>query len=730
MTTLRTNVVLLFSLASVASLCAAEGIRTILDSKDPARATVRIMAQKRAAHPIPAYITGKFAEHLGANIYNGMEAQILRNPTFAEYPFWTGQMSPDGVTRFHSDEEKIAQELRRQAPRWGWPASELDNLLGARADANAAWWAREGTREAVQFSPDTGSHGGRAQRVQVRAAGEGIAQWVYLPLHRTRKYQFEIYARSPDVPGFSVSLTAAGAKTSAASATLKGLTQGWEALKGTLEVAADAPADSAYKLSVKSLSEGQFVVGHIFLWPADHINGADPDVIRLLKESRMPILRWPGGNFVSGYHWEDGVGPIPQRPTVPNFAWGGLEPNTFGTDEFIAFCRAIGAEPMICINAGNGTPAEAARWIQYCNGSTNTPMGARRAANGHPEPYRVKHWEVGNELWGRWQYNWTTASGYVDRYVQFSKAMLAADPDIQLYACGAPVFWDKNWNDTLIAGAARLFNTTTDHPLIGGDVSPATDPLDVYRDFMAVPEVLQQRWADLEASMRKGGVQEPHLAVTELQMFAHIGGSSGTNAPVRLRHGNLVNPATLAEGLYDVLIYHAAIRLAPFVTMVTHSATVNHGGGLRKDRERVYANPCHYAQTAFAAFAGATPVSLEISAAKENAPLVLPELRNVRPQGATFSTVDALAAIATDGSLLLSLVHRGAGPVKIALDVQDYNARESAEVLTLTANVPWAVNSAENPEAVRTVPAKLSVTNNKAELELQPYSFARVRFSR
>src|SRR5206468_5093319 len=111
--------------------------------------------------------------------------------------------------------------------------------------------------------------------------------------------------------------------------------------------------------------------------------------------------RWPGGNFVSTYHWEDGVGPLDSRPTKANFAWGALELNTFGTDEFISFCRAVGCEPMICVNAGSGTPEEAARWIEYCNGPATSPMGKLRAANGHPEPFHVKHWEVGNELWGK-----------------------------------------------------------------------------------------------------------------------------------------------------------------------------------------------------------------------------------------------------------------------------------------------------------------------------------------
>lgn len=706
---------------------AEPALRQLKEASDPARATLRVRVAERSPHPIPARLTGKFAEHLGVNIYNGMDAQILRNPTFADYPFWNGQMSADGVAKFHVDDDKIIPELRRQATRFGWPEKELDELAQGRADGLASFWTRVGPRGSLKVSADTGPQGGRAQRFEVQAAGEGIAQWLYLPLQRTNQFEYEILARSPDAKTLTLDLLRPGEKGPAARAEIAGLSPAWRKFQGTLSLPG-SPAEAACKLALTANTpRGQFVVAHVFLRPADHIDGADPDVVRLLKESHLPLLRWPGGNFVSSYHWEDGIGPIERRPTKPNYAWGGVEPNLFGTDEFIAFCHAVGCEPMICVNAGSGTPEEAARWIEYCNGPTTTPMGARRAAHGHPEPYRVKHWEVGNELWGRWQFYWTTAEGYVDRFAEFSKAMLAADSNIKLYACGAPVMWGKKWNDTLIAGAASLLGRTTDHPLVGGAVSPAADPLEVYRDFMAVPEVLESKWADLRRDLEKAGIKQPRLAVTELQMFARIGRASDSNAPVRLTREKLVNPGSLAEGLYDVLIYHAAVRLAPFVEMVTHSATVNHGGGLRKERERVFANPCHDAQTAFAAFAGATPVAVELTSAIERAPRVLPDLRNAASE-APFSAIDALAALATDGALLLSVVHRStSGPIKLAVELGEFQAGPAAAVRTLHADVPWAANTLEAPRAVAPVDSSVMVQDGKLEIDLRPYTVMRMR---
>lgn len=692
-------------------------------------ARVIVLADQPSPHPVPRFITGKFAEHLGSNIYNGMCAQIVRNPTFADWPFAGGGQTPDGRPRFLSDEKQIGDAIRHGASRLNWPEGEVQKLLESRADGLAHWWIREGARNMVRVSPDVGPDGGRAQRVEVDRAGDGIAQWMHLPLHRVRKFEYELVLRSPDIPTFTISLDPGGASIkSFAKLAIKGTTGEWQTFRGELELPATAGADSLCRLALEASAPGQFIVSRLLLWPADRVGSADADVVRLLKESRLPLLRWPGGNFVSGYRWEDGVGPMFQRRTHPNWAWGGVETNLFGTDEFIAFCRPVGCEPMICVNAGDGTPQEAARWVEYCNGPASSPMGAKRAANGHPQPYNIRHWEVGNELWGRWQVSWSTPRGNADRYRQFAEAMRKADPTITLYACGAPVLWGDSWNQALFREAGPLLRTTTDHPLIGGNVPADTDPLDVYRDFMAVPTLLEGKWADLRESMIKAGVREPQLAITELQLFAHIAPAKA--GPVRLDRSTLVSPATQAEAIYDVLLYHAAVRLSPFVTMVTHSATVNHGGGLRKERERVYANPCHHAQAAFSAFAGATPVAVEITGPAEKAPLVLPDIKRFGPN-LTHGTISALAALAPDGAMLISLVHRGTGePLNIQLDLRGLKPGSAAEIWQLTAAVPWATNTLDHPDTVTPTTARLELSGNTLAVTLKPYTVMQIRVPR
>ncbi|MEM2028536.1 MAG: alpha-L-arabinofuranosidase C-terminal domain-containing protein [Candidatus Bathyarchaeia archaeon] len=169
--------------------------------------------------------------------------------------------------------------------------------------------------------------------------------------------------------------------------------------------------------------------------------GLRRDAVHAFKSISAPIIRWPGGCFADVYHWEDGIGPREQRPRRVNIWWGGEESNEFGTDEFIKLCKLAGAEPYICANVGSGSPSEALAWLEYCNYSGNTKYASLRSKNGHPEPYRVKYWGVGNENWG--------CGGSFDpvyyawEYRRFATFLKQADPSVKLIACGHT---SRDWN--------------------------------------------------------------------------------------------------------------------------------------------------------------------------------------------------------------------------------------------------------------------------------------------
>ena len=171
--------------------------------------------------------------------------------------------------------------------------------------------------------------------------------------------------------------------------------------------------------------------------PADNVSGFKAASIRLLKEQGISIARWPGGNFVSAYDWRDGIGDPDKRPPRRELAWNGLESNDMGIDDFMTFCRLLGAEPYIAVNAGLGDAHSAAEEVEYVNGPATSRLGQLRAANGHPTPYGVKIWGIGNEMYGPWQWGHMDVTQYPEKHNLIVKAMRKVDPAIKVIASSA-----------------------------------------------------------------------------------------------------------------------------------------------------------------------------------------------------------------------------------------------------------------------------------------------------
>lgn len=183
--------------------------------------------------------------------------------------------------------------------------------------------------------------------------------------------------------------------------------------------------------------------------PLSDKNGFRTDVMEALQRLGMPNLRWPGGNFVSGYHWMDGIGPMEKRRPMMELAWHTVEPNTFGTDEFLKYCKVFGTQPYIAVNMGTGTIDEARAWLEYVNVDKATYYADLRRKNGHEEPYHVKYWGLGNEVNGDWQIGHKDAGDYAKEALELAKLMKWTDPSIKLIASGFcyhssdAVDWDK-----------------------------------------------------------------------------------------------------------------------------------------------------------------------------------------------------------------------------------------------------------------------------------------------
>jgi alpha-L-arabinofuranosidase len=199
--------------------------------------------------------------------------------------------------------------------------------------------------------------------------------------------------------------------------------------------------------------------------PLSDERGFRRDVLGLLEPLRVPVLRWPGGNFASNYHWKDGIGVRAERPPRAELAWGGVEPNHFGTDEFLAYCAELGAAPYICLNMGTGTLAEALDWVEYCNSTARSYWADRRRHNGHEEPYGVVYWGLGNEMYGDWQVGQLSAGEYVALAQRWAKAIRRADPKVKLVACGLSG-WSE-WDRTVVDGLAGLVDLHSLHLYTG-----------------------------------------------------------------------------------------------------------------------------------------------------------------------------------------------------------------------------------------------------------------------
>lgn len=197
------------------------------------------------------------------------------------------------------------------------------------------------------------------------------------------------------------------------------------------------------RLEIVSQGSEAFRLAAVSLMPADNLEGFRLEVIKLLRELNSPVYRWPGGNFVSGYDWKDGLGDPDRRPPRKNPAWQGIEPNDVGIHEFMAFCRLVGAEPYIAVNSGQGNETMAAEEVEYVNGHPETPMGRLRAQNGHYEPFNCQFWSIGNEMYGDWQLGHMPLKDYVLKHKRFAEAMKAKDSKIKLIGVGAVGDWSR-----------------------------------------------------------------------------------------------------------------------------------------------------------------------------------------------------------------------------------------------------------------------------------------------
>ena len=183
----------------------------------------------------------------------------------------------------------------------------------------------------------------------------------------------------------------------------------------------------------RAVYTGIYEPGH----PSADEKGFRQDIVKYIEPLKLAHIRYPGGNFLSGYNWRDGIGDKSKRPVRRDLAWFAIEPNQVGLNEFVDWCRGVGSEPMLAVNLGTGSPAEAAAMLEYCNVESGTQLSDLRRSHGWEKPHNVKLWCLGNEMDGPWQICGKTAYEYARVAHETAKMMKWMDPTVELVACGS-----------------------------------------------------------------------------------------------------------------------------------------------------------------------------------------------------------------------------------------------------------------------------------------------------
>jgi alpha-N-arabinofuranosidase len=484
------------------------------------------------------------------------------------------------------------------------------------------------------------------------------------------------------------------------------------------------------------VSTGMLWLDHISLLPSDSVGNVRKEVVDMTRDLNAGMMRL-AGNYISAYHWQQAIGPVNERPCVTNEAWGGWTNKYFGTDEFIQFCRDLHVEPLICVNDGSGTPEEAAEWVEYCNGGLDTPMGKLRAANGQAEPYGVKYWEIGNEVWGPWQVGHCTAEQFADRYVRFAQAMKAIDPEIKLLACGD----DKlNWNQILLERAAEHMDYLTLHLYHGYNrfgMNDRTPKEERYKAILSYPEWTRESVrAVRELFNSDSRYAHLKLAITEYNTMYY---------PNTIRKG-LPKEHTLEAAAANAANLNEFIRNSDLIEIGSFSDLVNGwlGGCIRvgdfyadqfrgKSSDRtenaltIYGSPTYYVMNMYAN----RDLGYVVQSHTECGSFRVNSLVPTAPKLTDLPNLDVVACQSVDGDkLTIFMVNRSLYDLVTDIQLDDFVTSGTARLFTLTADHADCYNSANNPDAVVCVENDLTIMKSQVTCELKATSVYVLEISR
>jgi alpha-N-arabinofuranosidase len=594
-------------------------------------AEVAIDAAK-VREPISPYIYGQFIEHLGRCIYGGIWAEMLEDRKFY----------------FPVPADKEIWRLTREQAR----------VLAASP------WKVIGAGTPVQMVKEDAFVGEHTP--QIAAPGDGTTVGIYqeeLGLVKGKAYVGYVYLTAEGkVAPVTVSLAWGQGEADKAVQTIKSV--GGKYAKASFKFTAGGDSDNG-KLTIATSGKGKLKIGCVSLMPADNVEGFRKDTLGVLRQLDAPVYRWPGGNFVSGYDWRDGLGDRDRRPTRTNPAWTGIETNDMGMHEFVRLCELIQSEPMIAVNTGFGDAYSAAAQVEYANGSTDTPMGKWRAKNGTAKPFGVKWWCVGNEMWGNWQLGYMQLRHYVLKHNWVEEKMRQVDPSIKTVGSGdVGNAGERSWTRGMLTSCAGNMDMISEHFYCRSREDIAEHVQQIPSQVKRIADAHRKFRAELPSLKGK----DVRIALDEWNYWygPHVFGELGTRYFLKDALG-------IAAGL------HEYFRNSDIIFMANYAQTVNVIGCIKTTKTAAEFDSTGIPLMLYRKHFGTIPIAVEHQAAP----------------------LDISAALTADKkALTVAVVNPTKDPAQLKLNLSALKLKGQARTWVIAGDDPLVYNQPGEPRKV------------------------------
>ena len=678
-------------------------------------ATITVNPQKMSNWKVDELLFGSFQEEHWGDLAPGIYEQYIVNPSFE---------------------------------KWKWGEKHLKTKIVffevPENDDVAYPWEKVFTDRGITYnlSKENPKNSKLCQHIVVTSGKKaGIKQQLALPDYRTLTYRYKFYIRKKGNVKVKVGIVddiPLGPPSkgefkniplnppSKGELYISGITDSWKEIEGIIKL--DEKLTDRYKnrygvaqFVITVEGDGEVWIDQSTLFPADCVEEVyNPETTAHLKKYKIPMIRWPGGNYTSGYHWKDGIGPINKRPTRFNPAWGGLADNHFGLDEFLRFCELTGITPVMGVgfNLKEISKKEIADWVEYCNGDISTPMGKLRAENGHPKPYNVINWGVGNEVYGNYQLGHTNAATYAKELIKIISEMKKRDPEIKIIASGYGLHNkyrrpDNDWNEVVLKIAGSKIDMIDMHTYIHGPnsekyITKKISKTDLQKAFLSSNHSLE-KFCDYLRNLLKSRSSTKNVKMVMLEWG--ILPAVWDGSPRRSTFAN----ALIAASFYNTIIRNSDLikqgavhNFSYYVSPVSaHSEPINP----RTHIAKIYSD-----------MVGDKVIKVGVKSKKYSVEKPYIDI-------GTFSDIkdlDCVGTISGEGKIKLAILNRSQkNDYDIKINIQDIPANSIANLEMFVSDKPYdEYNWEENIKPFQRIITKIQCSNNVFEISIPKMSFA------